>query len=67
MPKIKKIDTRDGFMKWLEKPDIDRNLAWVSRITGIPYNTLYSIFSKKERTLTSEIQETITTKTGYIF
>lgn len=38
-----KTDARDFILRWLEKEE--RDLAWLSRKTGINYNTLYSCFT----------------------
>ncbi len=55
--KIKEVDVRDTIMSDLKERWL--GIPWLSKTTGIPYHTLYSIFIKKDRTLTDEKRETI--------
>ncbi len=42
---VLRIDIRDEIVGWLE--DNERDLAWLSRKTGIVYSTLYSCFIQR--------------------
>lgn len=42
---IIEIDNRDEVLDWLKENE--RDLAWLSRKTGIAYATLYSIFTQR--------------------
>lgn len=50
-------DIRD--MITIHLKSIQRSVAWLSEQTKIPYNTLYFILSRKERTLTDVNKEKI--------
>lgn len=56
-------DAREKIMDHLRADD--RNLAWLSEKSGIPYSTLYFILMRKERKLTDKkrklINETLNT------
>ena len=54
MPKVKEADIRDDIMKFLAKPEIDRDLTWLEKKTGLSYSHLYYIFVRKERSLTDK-------------
>ncbi len=51
------IDIRDALMQNLK--ELDRDLAWLQRQTGIPYSTLYSICVQKVMYLDGERLDTI--------
>lgn len=54
MNKVKEKDLRDVFMEHMAKPEVDRNLVWLEKQTGVSYSHLYYIFVKKERNLTDD-------------
>lgn len=47
-------DLRDVFLEHMKKPEVDRDLVWLEKNTGLSYSHLYYIFIKKERPLTEE-------------
>lgn len=55
-------DIRDDVLAHLKSDD--RKLTWLSDKTSIPYSTLYSIFSKKERSLKEHHLNRINTVLG---
>ena len=67
MNKVKEMDLRDTFMDYMGKPEIDRDLVWLSKNTGISYSHLYYVFIKKERNLTDETTGKINNALGTDF
>ena len=67
MPKVKEADIRDDVMEWLAKPEVDRDLVWLSKNTGISYSHLYYIFVRKERSLTEKNRILISRVSGKTF
>lgn len=59
------IDARDRIVRYLKSDG--RNLSWLSIKTNIPYRTLYSILTLKDRTLSDENRRIInkTLKTNF--
>ncbi len=54
MDKTEVLDIRDAFMEHLAKPEVDRDLVWLAKQTGLSYSHLYYIFVRKERDLTED-------------
>lgn len=65
MEKETTLDTRDVILLHLEK--IERNLAWLSDKTRIPYPTLYSVFKQKHFSLSEKNLEKINNVLGTDF
>ena len=57
MPKVIEADIRDRFIEHMKSPQVDRDLRWLEKQTGISYSHLYYIFVKKERSLTDQNRE----------
>lgn len=67
MPKTKEKDLRDVILDYMKKPEIDRDLVWLSKNTGISYSHLYYVFVRKERDLTDDTRTKIFTALGTDF
>lgn len=67
MTKVKETDLRDVITDYMKKPEIDRDLVWLSKNTGISYSHLYYVFVRKERELTDDTQSKIFTALGTDF
>lgn len=67
MAKVKEMDLRDVIMDYMKKPEIDRDLVWLSKNTGISYSHLYYVFIRRERDLTEDTQGKIFTALGTDF
>jgi len=67
MPKVKEADIRDDIMEWLKKPEVDRDLVWLSKQTGLSYSHLYYVFIRKERSLTDKNRILINSVSGQDF
>lgn len=67
MPKVKECDLRDVISEHMKKPEIDRDLAWLSKNTGISYSHLYYVFVRKERELTEGTKSKIFAALGTDF
>jgi predicted transcriptional regulator len=65
MEKDTTLDTRDVVLLHLE--EIERNLAWLSEKTQIPYPTLYSVFKQKHFALSEKNLEKINNVLGTDF
>ncbi len=59
MAKTATVDVRDAIMEHLKKPEVDRDLVWLEKQTGLSYSHLYYIFIRKERDLTDSNKELI--------
>lgn len=67
MTKVKEADLRDVITEYMKKPEIDRDLVWLSKNTGISYSHLYYVFVRKERELTGDTQSKIFAALGTDF
>ena len=67
MTKVKETDLRDVIIGHMKKPEVDRDLVWLAKNTGISYSHLYYVFVRKERDLTDDTQNKIFNALGTDF